>query len=205
MCAGLVGTATSNGLLELRKKLDPSYTSQVGAGFNWVSMAAFNWLSLGAGAWQRGLFASQAAAVASSEAVHPTTLVPAHPCPVQNEAPSIVGNASCWAMHMGLSSNFRYQALNGLDMVRRGGDGKRGVAGKGLQARQPGAALRLAVPDRTCPSDLSRPARPLHWFACLQVLQPIVPSGVFRLLTSVIRGANNMVSVLQSMRGCWPP
>ncbi len=36
---------------------------------------------------------------------------------VQNEAPSVVGNASCWALHMGLSSNFRYQALNGLDMV----------------------------------------------------------------------------------------
>ena len=32
MCAGLVGTATSNGLLELRKKLDPSYVSQVGGG-----------------------------------------------------------------------------------------------------------------------------------------------------------------------------
>ncbi len=29
MCAGLVGTATSNGLLELRKKLDPSFTSPV--------------------------------------------------------------------------------------------------------------------------------------------------------------------------------
>ena len=29
----------------------------------------------------------------------------------------MVGNASCWALHMGLSSNFRYQALNGLDMV----------------------------------------------------------------------------------------
>ncbi|KAI7842868.1 hypothetical protein COHA_003486 [Chlorella ohadii] len=86
MCAGLVGTATSNGLLELRKKLDPSFTSP-------------------------------------------------------NEAPSVVGNASCWALHMGLSSNFRYQALNGLDMV----------------------------------------------------LQPVVPSGVFRILTSVIRGANNMI------------
>lgn len=29
MCAGTVGTATSNGLLALRKKLDPSYTSPV--------------------------------------------------------------------------------------------------------------------------------------------------------------------------------
>lgn len=41
---------------------------------------------------------------------------------------------------MGFSSNLRYQALNGLDMV----------------------------------------------------LQPVVPSSAFRLITSVIRGANNM-------------
>lgn len=65
---------------------------------------------------------------------------------MQNEAPSIVGNASCWAMHMGLSSNFRYQALNGLDMVRRGGGGKCGVGrDEGLQVRQLGAVPRLAV------------------------------------------------------------
>lgn len=37
---------------------------------------------------------------------------------LQNEAPSILGNASCWALHMGLSANLRYQVLNGLDMVR---------------------------------------------------------------------------------------
>lgn len=86
MCAGLVGTTTSNGLLELRKKLDPTFMPP-------------------------------------------------------NEPPSIVGNASCWALHMGISSNSRYQMLNGLDMV----------------------------------------------------LQPILPSSMFRIITSVIRGANNMV------------
>ncbi|KAL4452239.1 hypothetical protein ABPG75_007901 [Micractinium tetrahymenae] len=86
MCAGLVGTATSNGLLELRKKMDP-------------------------------------------------TFAPA------NEPPSIVGNASCWALHMGFSSNLRYQMLNGIDMI----------------------------------------------------LQPIMPSTLFRLFTSVVRGLNNMV------------
>ncbi|KAI7842869.1 hypothetical protein COHA_003487 [Chlorella ohadii] len=85
MCAGTVGTATSNGLLALRKKLDPSYTSP-------------------------------------------------------NEAPSILGNASCWALHMGLSANLRYQVLNGLDMV----------------------------------------------------LQPMMPSNVFRLYASIIRGLNNL-------------
>lgn len=51
-----------------------------------------------------------------------------------------MGNASCWALHMGLSSNFRYQALNGLDMV----------------------------------------------------LQPVMPSSLFRVFTSVVRGLNNM-------------
>lgn len=86
MCAGLVGTATSNGLLELRKKMDPTFSSP-------------------------------------------------------NTPPSIVGNASCWALHMGVSSNLRYQMLNGVDMI----------------------------------------------------LQPIMPSSLFRLFTSVVRGANNMV------------
>ena len=53
----------------------------------------------------------------------------------------MVGNASCWALHMGFSSNLRYQMLNGMDMV----------------------------------------------------LQPLVPSSLFRVLTSIVRGANNMV------------
>ncbi|EFN54829.1 hypothetical protein CHLNCDRAFT_23974, partial [Chlorella variabilis] len=86
MCAGLVGTATSNGLLELRKKMDPAFQPP-------------------------------------------------------NQPPSVLGNASCWALHMGVSSNARYQMLNGLDMV----------------------------------------------------LQPLVPSSAFRVVTSVIRGLNNMI------------
>jgi Protein RETICULATA-related len=36
---------------------------------------------------------------------------------VQNESPGIFSNAGVWATHMGVSSNVRYQALNGLDMV----------------------------------------------------------------------------------------
>lgn len=86
MCAGLIGTATSNGLLLLRKKLDPDFV-------------------------------------------------------LQNEPPSIAGNASCWALHMGFSSNLRYQILNGVEMV----------------------------------------------------VQPALPSGVFRLLSSIVRGVNNAV------------
>jgi hypothetical protein len=62
MCAGLIGTATSNGLLGLRMKLDPSFKSQ-------------------------------------------------------NTPPNVMANASCWALHMGVSSNLRYQMLNGVDMV----------------------------------------------------------------------------------------
>ncbi len=63
MGAGVVGTSMSNGLLALRKKLDPSFVSQ-------------------------------------------------------NKPPDVVLNASTWALHMGISSNLRYQALNGFDMVR---------------------------------------------------------------------------------------
>ena len=36
-----------------------------------------------------------------------------HPSP--NRAPAVLANAGCWAAHMGVSSNLRYQALNGLD------------------------------------------------------------------------------------------
>lgn len=35
----------------------------------------------------------------------------------QNEAPNVLLNAGVWATHMGVSSNVRYQLLNGLDMV----------------------------------------------------------------------------------------
>ena len=35
----------------------------------------------------------------------------------QNKPPNILLNAGTWATHMGVSSNFRYQLLNGMDMV----------------------------------------------------------------------------------------
>jgi len=59
----------------------------------------------------------------------------------QNESPNVLANASCWALHMGISSNLRYQMLNGLDML----------------------------------------------------VQPVLPQSVFRIMTSVIRSANNVV------------
>jgi hypothetical protein len=58
--AGLVGTALSNVLLSLRKKLDPDFV-------------------------------------------------------IQNKSPPTVLNAATWALHMGFSSNLRYQTLNGLE------------------------------------------------------------------------------------------
>ncbi len=35
----------------------------------------------------------------------------------QNKPPNILLNAGTWATHMGVSSNVRYQLLNGMDMV----------------------------------------------------------------------------------------
>ncbi|KXZ55646.1 hypothetical protein GPECTOR_2g1196 [Gonium pectorale] len=58
--AGVVGTSLSNGLLALRKKMDPNFK-------------------------------------------------------LQNEPPNVVYNAFTWAVHMGVSSNLRYQTLGGLD------------------------------------------------------------------------------------------
>ena len=63
--AGLVGTALSNLLLTMRKKVDPSFVTQ-------------------------------------------------------NQSPPTVLNALTWAAHMGLSSNARYQTLNGLEFTLAG-------------------------------------------------------------------------------------
>lgn len=37
--------------------------------------------------------------------------------PVQNEQPNVWANAATWGLHMGISSNLRYQMLGGLDPV----------------------------------------------------------------------------------------
>lgn len=60
--AGLVGTAISNGLIAMRKKMDPSFETP-------------------------------------------------------NKAPPTVLNAMTWAVHMGISSNLRYQTLNGIEFL----------------------------------------------------------------------------------------
>ncbi|XP_057778639.1 protein RETICULATA-RELATED 3, chloroplastic-like [Salvia miltiorrhiza] len=60
--AGLVGTALSNGLIKMRKKMDPSFETP-------------------------------------------------------NKAPPTVLNAVTWAIHMGVSSNLRYQTLNGIEFL----------------------------------------------------------------------------------------
>ncbi|CAK9153781.1 unnamed protein product [Ilex paraguariensis] len=60
--AGLVGTALSNGLMKMRKKMDPNFETP-------------------------------------------------------NKPPPTVLNAATWAIHMGVSSNFRYQTLNGIEFL----------------------------------------------------------------------------------------
>ncbi|CAI9097154.1 OLC1v1033508C1 [Oldenlandia corymbosa var. corymbosa] len=60
--AGLVGTALSNGLIAMRKKMDPNFETP-------------------------------------------------------NKPPPTLLNASTWALHMGISSNLRYQSLNGLEFL----------------------------------------------------------------------------------------
>ena len=83
--AGVVGTATSNGLLALRQRADPTFA-------------------------------------------------------LPNAPPSVLANAGTWAAHMGVSSNLRYQALNGLDAA----------------------------------------------------LAPVLPAGVFKMWSVLVRTANNV-------------
>uniref|UniRef100_A0A453FS12 Uncharacterized protein n=1 Tax=Aegilops tauschii subsp. strangulata TaxID=200361 RepID=A0A453FS12_AEGTS len=60
--AGLMGTAISNGLIALRKRMDPAFETP-------------------------------------------------------NKAPPTLLNAGTWALHMGISSNLRYQTLNGVEFL----------------------------------------------------------------------------------------
>ncbi|KAK3212841.1 hypothetical protein Dsin_017547 [Dipteronia sinensis] len=60
--AGLVGTSISNGLIKLRKKMDPTFETP-------------------------------------------------------NKAPPPILNSLTWALHMGISSNLRYQTLNGVEFM----------------------------------------------------------------------------------------
>lgn len=62
LAAGLVGTALSNGLIKMRKKMDPNFKSP-------------------------------------------------------NKPPPMFLNAITWAAHMGVSSNLRYQTLNGIEFL----------------------------------------------------------------------------------------
>eukprot|EP01023_Acetabularia_acetabulum_P023641 TRINITY_DN23063_c0_g1_i1.p1 TRINITY_DN23063_c0_g1~~TRINITY_DN23063_c0_g1_i1.p1 ORF type:complete len:324 (-),score=57.29 TRINITY_DN23063_c0_g1_i1:508-1479(-) len=62
LAAGIIGTCVSNGLLMVRKKMDPEFE-------------------------------------------------------LQNQVPNVWKNAGAWALHMSVSSNLRYQMLNGMDMV----------------------------------------------------------------------------------------
>ncbi|KAF2306589.1 hypothetical protein GH714_019638 [Hevea brasiliensis] len=64
--AGLVGTAISNGLIAMRKKMDPTFETP-------------------------------------------------------NKPPPTVLNAVTWALHMGISSNLRYQTLNGIEFLLQKG------------------------------------------------------------------------------------
>lgn len=62
LAAGLAGTALSNGLIKMRKKMDPNFESP-------------------------------------------------------NKPPPMFLNAITWAIHMGVSSNLRYQTLNGIEFL----------------------------------------------------------------------------------------
>lgn len=116
---------------------------------------------------------------------------PPRPRPLQNAPPNVLANASCWALHMGISSNLRYQMLNGLDMVRAGG-GSAAACWCGCASAGAGSELACSICSPG-PVWLTHAARPLCLPSPLQVLQPRMPSGLFRLFTSVVRGVNNAI------------
>ena len=90
---------------------------------------------------------------------------------------------------MGVSSNARYQMLNGLDMVRP--HDSPALCGRPVAACA-ACAAPLPWPGARRPL-AARPPLPACRCPLLQVLQPLVPSSAFRVVTSVIRGLNNMI------------
>lgn len=117
---------------------------------------------------------------------------------LQNVPPNIVANAGCWALHMGVSSNLRYQILNGMDMVGWKLFATAMLSGIPQPILHQLSALLIRV---LCVAKVVQVPSCYHLLqviiaklsSCVQVLQPRMPSGAFRALTSVVRGANNMV------------
>jgi hypothetical protein len=183
LLAGTVGTSISNGLLALRKQLDPTFVTQ-------------------------------------------------------NEPPSVVGNAACWALHMGISSNLRYQVLGGADGVS--GNRIQGLTVHSVAEEKSGTVGCFVVGScaancsclvgvagmlsygffgrckhikqhagvgSTASSTLqhfsratSQGSHALCLTNCLcafdlllQMLVKLMPMGVFRAYSAAIRGANNIV------------
>ena len=123
--AGLAGTAVSNGLIAIRKALDPKFESQ-------------------------------------------------------NALPNVLLNASCWGAHMGVSSNIRYQLINGLEMVG-------GPAAAPVLTRQGCLSHSNLLPSR------AEQSRDVALLIPLQVLQPRMSAMPFRVLTSLVRTGNNIL------------
>jgi Protein RETICULATA-related len=96
-CAGVIGTSLSNGLIAMRKRLDPKFE---------VPDLAARLECQGGLVWR-----------VHCVPVHLVQFAASGLQQVQNESPAVLSNSAVWATHMGLSSNVRYQALNGLDMV----------------------------------------------------------------------------------------
>jgi Protein RETICULATA-related len=98
-CAGVIGTSLSNGLIALRKRLDPKFEVPDPAAHLECQGRSLRHVHCGP--------------------VHLVKRATSEMQQVQNESPAVLSNSAVWATHMGVSSNVRYQALNGLDMVSR--------------------------------------------------------------------------------------
>lgn len=104
---------------------------------------------------------------------------------LQNEPPNIIFNAVTWGIHMGVSSNLRYQSLGGIDAVRSAQCacilGPWRAAGRAVQDAAYGGARRLGVDAWRmlhtthvgCPFDRGQPWLQLQLASCvcISVLQ----------------------------------
>ena len=144
--AGIAGTAVSNGLLAIRKKLDAKFE-------------------------------------------------------LQNKPPNVLLNAGCWGTHMAVSSNIRYQLLNGLDMVRH-------PTVLHLSTSRGSCCMLRRFPLLSRFAQVNLPLYappPTDLFAVFtQAVQPVLPSWLFKILSTAIRLLNNVVGGVSFVRR-FPP
>lgn len=120
--AGVAGTSLSNGLLALRKQVRSPPVGSLPASDPPAQRTASTVVARHRRVAAHALAPATCVVNRTDSAQMPVLPRPWVPqfdpnFKLQNEPPHVVWNAVTWGLHMGISSNVRYQSLGGLDAV----------------------------------------------------------------------------------------